>query len=103
MARVQVKAPRGVFVKFQTKWARWPGLIEAHRCGGDAVVIEVTPSWRADQRKPPASEIVMSAHEAQAFAAWLSEQAEHLISLEARKEARAAASRKRKEEGRHAD
>jgi len=102
MSRVQVRAPRGVFVKIQSKWARWPAMIEAHRCGDQAVVIEITSSWPASQEKPPASEIVMTAHEAQAFAAWLSEQAEHLISLAARKEARDAARRNKKEQ-RHAD
>lgn len=103
MTRVRVRGPRGHFYKIQSKWARWPAIVAAHRCGDQAIVIEVTSSWSASKGRPPASEIVMTAHEAQAFAAWLSEQAEHLISLAARKEARDAARRKKKEEERHAD
>lgn len=102
MTRMKTRAPRGCFLKIQSKWARWPAMIEAHRCGDQAVVIEVTSSWPAGNKKPPASEVVMTAHEAQAFAAWLSEQAEHLISLASRKEARNAARRNKKEQ-RHAD
>lgn len=103
MARSKRRAPRGAFFKIQTKWSRWPALIEAHRCGDDCVFIEVTSAWPASSEKPPASEIAMTAHEAQAFAAWLSEQAEHLLANASRKAARDAARRKKKEEERHAD
>jgi hypothetical protein len=79
-------------------------MIEAHRCGTDGVVIEVTPSWSASDEKPPASGIVLTAHEAQAFAAWLSEQAEHLLAVSGRKQVAAEARRVKKEEAkRNAD
>ena len=104
MSDVRIRAPRGTFVKMQSKWSRWPALIQSHRCGDSGVVIEITASWPVGTRKPRTSDIVLTPHEAQAFAAWLSEQAEHLVALAARKEARAEARRKKKEEGeRHAD
>jgi hypothetical protein len=102
MHAVRVRGPKGTFVKMQTKWSRWPAMIRAHRCGGEAVFIEITPAWPVDGDKPPASGIVMSANEAQAFAAWLSGQADHLRAMAARKLARADARRKKKEEDRNA-
>jgi hypothetical protein len=103
MGSVRVRGPKGTFVKMQTKWARWPAMIRAHRCDGESVFIEITPSWPVDNDKPPASGIVMTANEAQAFAAWLSGQADHLRAMAARRLARAGARRKKKEQDHNAE
>jgi hypothetical protein len=97
MARIRTRAPRGTFCKVQTKWSRWPAVIVANRYLDGCIFIEITSSWPAGSEKPPASEIVMSAHEAQAFAAWLSEQAEHLLAKASRKATRSEAARLKKE------
>jgi hypothetical protein len=78
------------FFKEQSKWTRIPAAIEAHRCS-ETVAVRVHPSrWVADAYVEPAS-IYMTPHEAQGFAAWLSQQADTLLARQAKAAARKAA------------
>jgi hypothetical protein len=103
MARTRPRAPRGTFYKTQTRWSRWPAVMVANRCGDGCIFIEITSSWPCGSQKPPASEIAVSAHEAQAFAAWLSEQAEHLLAKASRKAKRTELAKLKKEGKEHGD
>lgn len=75
--------------KIQTLWTRFPAAIQANT-GDRSIAIRIHPEHRPQERSDPAT-IFMTPHEAQAFAAWLSEQAEHLLAKEARAAARKAA------------
>ncbi len=84
------------FFKAQSKWVRLPAAIEACRCS-ETIAVRLYPSrLMADARVEPAS-IYMTPHEAQGFAAWLSQQADTLLSKQAKAAARKAARQAAKE------
>ena len=80
---------RRSFWKIQTQWTRYPAAIES-RCGDELVAIRIHPEHRPCERKEPAS-IFLTPQEAMSFAAYLSEQAEHLTAKAARAAARKSA------------
>lgn len=77
------------YYKWQTRWVRTPAMISGHR-GESTVAVRIDPSRDASERPKPPATIILDPHEAQAFAAWLSEQAEHLLAKQARAAARKA-------------
>lgn len=80
---------RSHYWKVQTKWTRIPAVIEASLCD-DAVAVRVIPERAAGSPPRDPATIFLTPQEAQGFAAWLSEQAEHLTAKKARAEARRA-------------
>lgn len=78
---------RSQYTKYQTKWSRLPAVLSSAR-GDDTVMIQVRGEWRSDGPAPSVAMIALTAQEAQGFAAWLSEQAEHLLAKQARAVAR---------------
>jgi hypothetical protein len=84
------------YFKQQSKWTRIPAAIEAHRCS-ETIAVRLHPSRpMADAYVEPAS-IYMTPHEAQGFAAWLSQQADMLLAKQAKAAARKAARQAAKE------
>lgn len=78
------------YFKPQSKWTRIPAAIEAHRCS-ETVAVRLHPSRGVtDPYEEPAC-IWMTPHEAQGFAAWLSQQADTLLAKQAKAAARKAA------------
>lgn len=82
--------PRAYYYKSQTRWVRVPAMVSGHR-GESTVALRIDPSRDASERPKPPATIIFEPHEAQAFAAWLSEQADHLLAKQARSAARKAA------------
>lgn len=80
-------SPPSRYWKFQTKLVWHPAAIEAMR-GDDCVAVRVYPSRRAADKPPPPAGIILSPQEAIGFAAWLHEQAEHVVAKQARAAAR---------------
>lgn len=78
------------FWKSQTQWVRLPAVIEAHK-GDTTVAVRIHPEHRPQDGSVEPASIFLTPNEAQAFAAWLSEQAEHLLAKQARAVARKAA------------
>ena len=85
-----MKRTRPTYMKWQTKWARVPAMIEAHR-GDNVVAVRIHPERPVGSECCDAATIYLDAHEAQGFAAWLSEQADHILAKAAKAEARRAA------------
>jgi|LakMenEpi03Aug12_release.lakeMendotaPanAssembly.Ray.scaffolds.fasta_scaffold00746_62 hypothetical protein len=84
------------YFKPQTKWTRIPAAIEAHRCS-ETVAVRLHPARNVtDDYAEPAC-IWLDANEAQAFAAWLSQQADALAAKQAKAAARKAARQAAKE------
>jgi hypothetical protein len=84
------------YFKPQSKWVRVPAAIEAHRCA-ETVAVRLHPSRHmTDAYIEPAS-IYMTPHEAQGFAAWLSQQADTLLARQTKAAARKAARQAAKE------
>ena len=84
------------FFKPQSKWVRIPAAIEAHRCS-ETVAVRIHPSRSVtEQYSEPAS--IFTPHEAQGFAAWLSQQADTLLERHAKAAARKAARQAAKEQ-----
>lgn len=84
------------FFKAQTKWVHVPAAIEAHRFS-ETIAVRLHASRRmSDAYVDPAS-IYMTPHEAQGFAAWLSQQADTLLARQAKAAARKAARQAAKE------
>lgn len=78
------------YFKTQSLWTRIPAAIESHRCDS-TIGVAIHPEKKlTDMSKEPAR-IFLTAHEAHAFAAWLSQQADMLIAAEAKAIARKAA------------
>lgn len=77
------------FWKTQTQWVRIPAMIEAH-CDDETVVVRLWPDRPATERCKEPAMIFLTPHETQAFASWLSEQAEALMAKKARAAARKA-------------
>lgn len=90
---------RSRYMKMQTKWARIPAMIEAHR-GDELVAVRVHPERAVGAPPCEPAMIFLTPNEAQGFAAWLSEQAEHVLAKQARAAARKAARLAAKEAGR---
>lgn len=84
------------YFKPQTKWVRIPAAIEAHR-GDETVAVRIHHERAADGYYPPPAAIWLTPHEAQGFAAWLSQQADHILAKQARAAARKAARQAAKE------
>lgn len=82
--------PQRHYFKAQTVWVRYPSRIEAHR-GDSTVAVRIHPERRAADAPPDPATIFLTAHEAQAFAAWLSAQADEVLAKQARAAARKAA------------
>ena len=80
------------YYKSQTRWVRRPAMIESHR-HSDTIGIGIWPEHPPGQCPERPALIFMTPHEAQGFAAWLSQQAEHLLAKQARAAARRAAKR----------
>lgn len=78
------------YAKFQTKWIRHPAMIESHR-GTDTIGIRLHGERMAGEPWSEPAMIFLDPHEAQGFAAWLSEQAEHLLAKQRRAAERKAA------------
>jgi hypothetical protein len=87
--------PKTCYYKSQTKWVRRPSRIESHR-HPDCIGIGIWPEHPAGQCPDEPALIFMTPHEAQGFAAWLSQQAEHLLAKQAKAAARRAATLARK-------
>lgn len=85
-----MRRTQSTYMKWQTKWARVPAMIEAHR-GDDVVAVRIHPERPVGSEHCDAATIYLDAHEAQGFAAWLSEQADHMRAKKAKAEARRAA------------
>lgn len=78
------------YFKSQTRWTRVPAAIEAHRC--DTVVgVAIHPERAVTDPPQEPARIFMTPHEAQAFASWLSQQADQLLAKQQRAAARRAA------------
>jgi hypothetical protein len=82
--------PKTYYYKSQTKWARRPAAIESHR-HSDTIGIGIWPEHPPGQCPERPALIFMTPHEAQGFASWLSQQAEHLLAKQAKAAARRAA------------
>jgi hypothetical protein len=82
--------PKPDYYRSQTKWVRRPATIESHR-HTDTIGIGIWPEHPAGQCPDEPALIFMTPHEAQGFAAWLSQQAEHLLAKQAKAAARRAA------------
>ena len=97
MSTQKRKAPKSAFFKFESYGRLWPAIITADRRAA-AVRVMIQAARRMGSVGSHA-DIHLTPHEAQAFAAWLSDQAEHLLAKQARAaeraEARAAARRAR--------
>jgi len=78
------------YYKPQTVWVRYPARIEAHR-GDMTVAVRIHPERRAVDPPQDGATIFLTAHEAQAFASWLSAQADEVLAKQARAAARKAA------------
>lgn len=78
------------YFKSQTAWIRRPARIRASRLD-TVVAIGIVAEHAAVASAPAEASIFMTPHEAQGFAAWLSQQAEYLLAKESRAEARKAA------------
>lgn len=76
--------------KFQTRFVRLPAAIEAFR-GTETVGICIHPERKPTDKPPAPGSIYLDPHEAIGFAAWLHEQAEHIIAKQSRAAARRAA------------
>jgi hypothetical protein len=81
---------KGDYYKCQTKWVRHPAMIESHR-HTDCIGVGIWPDHPPGQRPDRPTLIFLTPHEAQGFAAWLSQQAEHLLAKQAKAAARRAA------------
>lgn len=75
------------YAKFQTVWTRYPAMVESHLCN-DVICITTYPERSSSSPPREPATIYMTPQEAQGFAAWLSEQAEHLTAKRARADAR---------------
>ena len=85
------------YFKPQSKWVRIPAAIEAHRCS-ETVAVRLHPARNVtDDYADPAC-IWLTPHEAQGFAAWLSQQADTLLARQAKAAARKAARQAAKEQ-----
>lgn len=82
--------PKTYYYKSQTKWARRPAAIGSHR-HSDTIGIGIWPEHPPGQCPERPALIFMTPHEAQGFASWLSQQAEHLLAKQAKAAARRAA------------
>lgn len=78
--------------KFQSKFVWLPAAIEATRCDW-GVALRVHPSRQPNDKQARPAEILLDPHEAIGFAAWLHEQAEHVVSKKAKASARSEARR----------
>ena len=85
------------FFKPQSKWIRIPAAIEAHRCS-ETVAVRIHPSRSVTEQYSEPASIYMTPHEAQGFAAWLSQQADALLAKQAKAAARKAARKAAKEQ-----
>lgn len=84
------------YFKAQSKWTRIPAAIESHRCSETVAVRLHAAHYVTEPYVEPAT-IYLTPHEAQGFAAWLSQQADHLIAKQAKAAARKAARQAAKE------
>lgn len=84
------------YVKSQTAWIRRPARIRATRCD-EVIGVGIVAEYSATALPREEASIFLTPHEAQAFAAWLSQQAEHLLAKQARVAERNAARRAAKE------
>jgi hypothetical protein len=84
------------YFKSQTAWIRRPARIRATRCD-EVIGVGIIAEHSATVPPREEASIFLTPHEAQAFAAWLSQQAEHLLAKQARAAARKAARRAAKE------
>ena len=84
------------FFKPQSKWTRIPAAIEAHRCS-ETVAVMIHPSRPVTEQYSAPASIYMTPHEAQGFAAWLSQQADTLLARQAKAATRKAARQAAKE------
>lgn len=84
------------YFKPQSKWVRIPAAIEAHRCA-ETVAVRVHPSRSVTEQYSEPASIYLTPHEAQGFAAWLSQQADTLLDRHAKAAARKAARQAAKE------
>lgn len=84
------------YFKVQSKFVRRPARIRATRCD-EVIGVGVYPEYAASEPMPDEATIFLTPHEAQGFAAWLSQQAEHLLAKQARAAARKAARRAARE------
>lgn len=85
-----MKTPKPYYSKIQTKWTRYPAMLRSHR-GDTTIAVAIHPEHRACDPPVEAATIYLTPHEAQGFAAWLSQQAEHVLAKSARSAARKAA------------
>jgi len=83
---------KGEYYKFQTQWVRRPALLESRR-HSDCIGLGIWPEHPPARPPEHPTVIFLTPHEAQGFAAWLSQQAEHLLAKQAKAAARRAAKR----------
>ena len=84
------------FFKPQSKWVRIPAAIESHRCA-ETVAVRLHAGRGIDDPYVDPASIYMTPHEAQGFAAWLSQQADTLLAKQVKAAARKAARQAAKE------
>lgn len=85
-----MKSKRSFYGKTQTVWVTYPAFLQSSRCD-TTVAIGIYPEHCANERPVEAAKIFLTPHEAKGFAAWLSEQADHILAKQARNAARRAA------------
>lgn len=84
------------YFKTQSRWTRLPAAIEAHRCS-ETVAVRLHAARGIDDPYADPASIWLTPHEAQGFAAWLSQQADTLLAKQAKAAARKAARQAAKE------
>jgi hypothetical protein len=85
------------YFKAQSTFTRIPAAIQASRCS-DVVGVRLHPGHAATEMQPPPACIWLTPHEAQGFAAWLSQQADALLAKQAKAAARKAARKAAREQ-----
>jgi len=86
-----MKVNKAYFCRAQTKWVRRPALLEMHS-QDDIVAVGIWPEIAATERRGDRPALVMlTAQEAMAVAAWLSDAAERMRAKAAKAVARKAA------------
>lgn len=76
--------------KVQTLWTFIPAMLDAKR-GESSVMVRIYPTRRPSDPPCDPALVALTPNEAIGFAAWLHEQAEHIIAKQAKAAARKAA------------